>query len=192
MSFCPNCNSILDISKTGIKKVYNVDETPSEMSDTNEDKINDLIEKIIENKNVDNIENLHLDQITAHESFQKLDKQKRAMVVSKIESLLSRQDDTTSAYYRCKGCGYTEMIKTATLIATKIGTSSKINYGNMDKYKNKIYNRALPFTRRYICPNKDCIGNKDPNKHEAVMYRLGESMQMGYTCRACQSVFIGQ
>ncbi len=187
--FCPDCNSILDISKTSVKKAYNLDMTPSSISETDDDKIKIIIEKIIKNDEIENIENVKLDQIVNHDAYLKLDKQKRTALLSKIEILLAKQDDMTGAFYICKTCSYSKKIEPETKIATKIGISSQTNYLNKDKFKNKIYNRALPFTRRYICPNNSCIGNTDKKKHEAVMYRVGDTMKMMYTCCACKTVW---
>ena len=187
MSFCPICNSILDVSKSAIKKAYNPDNSPSD-TDDNDDKIERIISKLSKGENVDNLENIRIEQITGHESFSKLDKQKKASILSKLESIFEPQDDSTAAYYVCKTCSFSKKIETGTLIASKIGVSTQTNYLSMDRFKNKIYNRALPLTRRYICPNRECPGIKDPSKHEAVMYRIGDTMQMMYTCCACRTV----
>lgn len=195
MSFCPDCKSILDISKTGTKKAVNFDDTASEMSDDNEDKIKIIIEKITSKQKIDNIDNINVEQIKNHEAFKKLDKAAKTSVLEKIARLESRsqnQDDGPMAFYKCKACGYSKPIETGTIVMSRLGISTQKSYENLDKYKNKIYNRALPRTRQYICPNKNCVGTKDHTKHEAVMYRLGDSTQICYTCVACQEVFVGQ
>jgi DNA-directed RNA polymerase subunit RPC12/RpoP len=194
MSICQECKSILDISKTATatKKIFSIDGTPSEVSDTDEDKIHEIITQLANNKNISNQDNIKIEQFTNHDTFKNLDKQKRASILTKLEALTSKQDDSTAAYYKCKACGFTEVIKPGTLITSKIGTSSQINLKNIDKFKNKIYNRTEPRTRRFICPNKECPGKKDPRKHEAVMFRLDDSMQRGYICVACETLFIGQ
>lgn len=190
MTFCPNCDSILDISKSTNRKVYNVDTTPSDVTESEEDKISDIIEKLLKKDTVDSIENIRMEQITEHESFRKLDKTKRNIILQKLEQLFEKQDDSSSAYYICKTCSYSKKIESGTLIASKIGVNTQGNINiNDDKFKNKVYNRALLFTRNFICPNKECPGKKDPAKHEAIMYRIGDTMQMGYTCTACQTIF---
>jgi DNA-directed RNA polymerase subunit M/transcription elongation factor TFIIS len=101
MSFCPICNSILDISKSAIKKAYNPDNTPSD-TDDNDDKIEKIISKLSKGETIDNLENIKIEQITSHELFSKLDKQKKASIISKLESMFKPQDDSTSAFYVCK------------------------------------------------------------------------------------------
>jgi len=187
--FCPNCDSMLDISKSTNKKVYNIENTPSDVTDTDEDKISNIIDKLLKNEAIDAIENIKMDQIINHEAFQKLDKAKRSSVMQKLEALFVKQDDSTIAYYACKTCSFSKKIDPGTRVASKIGTSTQTNYLNSDKFKNKIHNRALRFTRNFICPNKDCPGERDPTKHEAIMYRIGETMQMGYTCTTCLTIF---
>jgi len=183
MTFCPNCNNILDISKSSFKKSYNIDETPSEQTDENEDKIHDIINKLLKDEPVNDIDNIRLEQILNHETYTKLDKQKKSDVHAKLNVKFGRQDDSNAAYYVCRTCSYSKKIDTGEKVASKIGTSTQTNYLNIDRFKTKIYNRALRYTRRYDCPNKDCPGNKDPVKHEAVICRNGDTMQVFYICK---------
>jgi len=149
--FCPECDSVLDISRTAIKKHYNIDNTPSSVSDEN-----------TETEKKDN------------------------------EDKEDNEDITTQAYYICKYCYWSQKIKPGTQIMTKINSNSETTYLNLNKHKNKINSNILPFTRNYICPNKNCDGNKDKIKHEAVMFRVNGTMQIMYICRACNETFIGQ
>ena len=98
--------------------------------------------------------------------------------------------DTNVSYYTCKTCFYSKQIETGQLIMSKQGKKSKTNYINLDLFKNKIYSNVLPYTRDYSCANQNCVGNKDIKQHEAVMYRMPNSMQIMYTCCACQSVWL--
>jgi hypothetical protein len=189
MLFCPECDSILDISRSAPKKTYNVDNTPSEMTDTDEDKIGIIINKLIKNEKVE-IENIKIDQITEHESFKKLDKDKKNSLLSRLDSLLQKQDDQVSSYYTCTTCLFSKKIETGTLVTSIIGGNSQTGYINMDRFKNKVYEKALPFTRNYQCPNKKCKSRTDKEMREAVMYRIGETMRMGYTCTACNTSFV--
>jgi hypothetical protein len=193
--FCPECDSVLDISRASTKKVYDLDQTPSSVSEDGEDKITNLIIKILKNDEIDDLlENIKPEQITSHEYFQKLDKTKKEIVNKKIEKYISKSssNSSTQAYYVCKTCSWSQKIKPGTQILSKIGGNNQITYLNIDKYKNKIYSRVLPFTRNYICPNKDCPGNKDYKKHEAVIFRVNDTLRTMYTCCACQTVFNAQ
>lgn len=188
--FCPECDSILDISKSSSKKNFNIDITPSSVSDgdDNFDKIADLINKLLKDDDVE-IENIKPEQITNHVVFQKLDKNKKQIIVDKLNQ---NKNLSNMAFYVCKTCGWSQKIKPGTQILSKIGMNTNISYGSINKYKNKIHCMDKPFTRNYICPNSSCPGNKDSAKHEAVMYRVGSTMQIMYTCCACKEVFVGQ
>jgi hypothetical protein len=191
--FCPECDSVLDISRISGKKTYDLDNTPSSMSDQDEDKIGKIINKLVNNENVDNlIENIKMEQIVSHEMFQKMDKNKKNSISEKIENIFSKIDVSSQAYYICKTCSWSQKIKPGTQILSKIGGGSQTSYLNMDRFKNKIYSKTLPFTRNYICPNKECSGNKDHTKHEAVFFRVNDNMHTLYACCACQSIWNAQ
>lgn len=146
--FCPDCDSVLDISRISIKKNLNVYNTPSSVSEENPDNNN---------------------------------KQEQ-----------ETEDVTTQAYYICKYCFWSQKIKPGTQIMTKINSNGETSYLNLNKHKNKINSNILPFTRNFICPNKNCEGNKVKEKHEAVMFRVNRTMQMMYICCACEEIFVGQ
>jgi hypothetical protein len=194
--FCPECDSVLDVSRAPTKKTYDLDLTPSSVSEEGEDKIIKIINKLLKDDDVDEIiENIKPEQITSHEYFLKLDKAKKEIVNGKIEKYISKSsanDSSTQAYYVCKTCSWSQKIKPGTQILSKIGGNNQATYLNVDRYKNKIHSRVLPFTRNYVCPNKDCVGNKDPKKHEAVMFRVNDTLRTMYTCCACQTVFNAQ
>lgn len=192
--FCPECDSILDISKTTTKKIINLDETPTSVSDENEDKIENLINKLLVEENIDKLmENIKIDKITSHESYKKLDKNKKQILSEKLDKYaLTLVDNNMLSYYLCKSCSWSQKLKPETQILTKTGGDSQTSYLNTNRYKNRIHSRILPYTRNYICPNKECPGNTDPEKHEAVIYRINDTMRTMYTCCACQEVFGAQ
>lgn len=133
--FCPECDSILDISKTVVKKQKNESsETPSD------------------------------------------------------EKQISTLDNSINTYYTCKSCSWFQKIKSGTLLLNKIGNSNQTTYYNLDKYKNKVYSNILPYTRNYVCSNKECIGNTDLKKHEALIFRINGTMETMLICCACESI----
>lgn len=148
--FCPECDSVLDISKTIIKKVFDVDSTPSAVSDDND------------NDNDNKIEKTNSTDISSH------------------------------LYYICKSCSWSQKIKNGTQIMSKINSSNEATYLNLNKHKNKKNSNILPFTRNYLCPNTNCVGNKEKEKHEAVMFRANGTMKTMYVCCACQTMFSSQ
>jgi DNA-directed RNA polymerase subunit M/transcription elongation factor TFIIS len=190
--FCPECDSILDISRIASKKQYDIDIDISSDDDNDADKIKILINKILNDEIIEKINNIKIDQITTHPSFIKIDNNKKKLVLDKVNDLFIPDDASMHAFYVCKTCSWSQKIKPGTQIMSKIGTNTQTNYLNMGRYKNKIYNRVIPRTRNFICPNTKCIGKKDISKHEAVIYRHNDSMKIMYTCVACQEVFFGQ
>lgn len=197
--FCSDCDRILDISRTSSKKSYNLSMTPSSVSsDDDTDKITEIIDKILVNTDDDNIEfmeDIKAEHITSHEYFQKLNSAKKKIVSEKMEKYilkLSSSDNSTQSYYVCKSCSWSQKIKPGTQILSRIGGDNQASYLNIGKYKNKIFSRVLPFTKNYVCPNEKCPGKKNKSLHEAVIFRVNDTLRTMYTCCACQTVFSAQ
>jgi hypothetical protein len=192
--FCPECQSVLDISKTIAKSTPNEDDGSSSNSNIEDDNIKLIIDKIIKKDDVENLlENINIDKVTNHEEYKKLDKEKKHIINEALEKYAVKYVDSSMvSYFFCKACLWSKKIKPGTQILSKTGGDSQTSYLNIDKYKNRKYSRILPFTRNYICPNDKCPGNKDKEKHEAVMYRINDTLKTMYTCCACQAVFNAQ
>ena len=180
---CPLCDSILDISKTAKKNDVDV-----EKIDNIEERSKKIIDNVLQGKSLD-VSDVDMEKFIKTEVFTKLDKSQKTSILKEIESSIFRKSENIyDAYFVCKTCNYSEKIKPGTLIASKIGVNTQTNYLNINKYKNKINNNVLPRTRKYICPNKDCPGNDDPEQHEAVITRVNNTMQVMYVCTACESI----
>ena len=199
--FCPDCDSVLDISKSVVKKVFNFDESQTSVSEEESDNGNKIIEKILQNSNNENIEkifeNVKIDKIKSSESYVKLNNMKKKTVNDTIEKYLTHlNNNNIHAYYFCKSCSWSQKIKPGTQIMNKTSDESQVSYFNIDKLKNKIYDSSLLRTRNYICPNDKCPANTDDTKHEAVIYRINNTINKTtmtkYTCVACQYVFNAQ
>lgn len=211
--FCPNCDNILDIGKNPPKhtlKTISTD-TPTYVSDS-EDNSDDIIDNILL-KIINNDESVKVSMLsqfnddkktvkklfTSKQKYKDLDKKMKSSVDKQIDDLLDKKfelDEKTSnsvvAYYICKKCYYSKKIDEKTLITSRTSDESSDSYLNLNKFKNAIYNKTLPLTRRYICVNKSCVSHNDPEKREAVFYRIGKSLQVWYTCVACQSYWKGE
>lgn len=207
MLFCPNCNNVLDVSKTSFKTQKNnplQDETPTTVttesevkSETeNEDVIDQIINDLIDSKDVDEkvIQNYKMDDFVKHASYVKLDKKTKLSVQNKLSVYFGKIDDSISAYYVCKNCSYSKGIISGSLVMSKTGdeNSFEMDYMNYDKLKNKVYNKALPITKNYICINEKCESHKNIDKREAVFYRIGTSLQVWYTCKTCLNFWKGE
>ena len=206
MSYCPNCHNILDVSKnpptnnTSLQH-FNA-ETPSTVSDENDEEkhltyVDEIVNKLLDNETVTNsmISNIRLDQITKSATYQDLAKKQKSQVQTKYAEIMEKIGDSINAYYFCKNCLYSKPIDAKTLIIGRISAGTSANYVNIEKLQNKRHSQILPYTRNYICVNSKCDTNSnDSNKKktkEAVFYRIGNSLQVMYTCTVCGTYWKG-
>jgi len=205
--FCPNCNNVLDISKTSLKNsklsaiisetpttVSDVEETETE-TETEKDNISEIINNLLNDIVVDekNIQLYNMDEFLKHSEYLKLDKKQKTIIQNKLTMYFGKIDDSINAYYVCSNCTYSKGIESGSIIMSKNGISNTLElYINYDKLKNKIYSKVLPITKNFICINDKCESHKDPKKREAVFYRIGRSLQVWYTCKACQKYWKGE
>lgn len=101
----------------------------------------------------------------------------------------SDEESKIIAAFICFNCGNQEPIKNKTLILSKIAEQSN-DFEDVSYYKNMINAPYLPRTRKYICPNKDCISHTKHDKREAVFFRIGDSYKIRYVCTACSYSWI--
>lgn len=169
------------------------DDIENEISNDQE-KMDVIINKIISSGviNDPNMNDLKLEQFLKNKTYQKLDKKTKSSVSSKLISYYEKIDDTTSAYYYCGICSYAKPIESGTLVASRMCSGFTNSYMNTDRLKNKVNDKMLPFTRNYICINNKCESHINHNKREAVIYRIGGSIQAWYTCCECKSHWKGE
>lgn len=215
IKFCPTCNNILNITKNPPKnkqilQIQNF-ETPHTMSGNDDEidvdnknnlqtdgddysKIEEIINKIAKNEEINETElgDFKLEQFMKHKTYQKLDKKIKPNVQTKLTTFFEKLEDSVSAYYFCGICCYSKPIESGTLVASRMGSGASNMYMNMERMKNRVNNYILPYTRNYICTNKNCESHKDPKKREAVMFRVGNSVQTWYTCCECKSSWKGE
>ncbi len=96
------------------------------------------------------------------------------------------------AIFKCTSCEYTESIKPHAMIISRssITHGSEVSSFTTKKYKEHINDPALPHSRNYVCPNKECTSHKDHAKRDVVWFKP----EMGYyktiyICTACETVF---
>ena len=159
-------------------------------------KVEKIIGKLEKGESVPDTDfgEFRLEQFTKHKAYMKLDKKIKPTVQAKLISYYEKVDDATSAYYACDICSYSKAIEPGTLISSRMSTGVTNTYMNFDKLKNRAHNKMLGYTRNYICVNKNCVSHGDHSKREAVIYRVGNSIQAWYTCRApnCQAYWKGE
>lgn len=206
MLYCPHCHNILDVSKnpptnTQSSNPQLVTHTPTTVSEDDvvghSNFIDNIIEKMINDDEVTNsmISNIRLDQLTKSEKYKALGKKQKSLIQNKYAEIMDKISDSVNAFYFCKNCMYSEPITSGSLVVSRISGKTSSNYINVEKFKNKIHSQILPYTRNYICINENCDTNhKDVKKRkikEAVFYRVGNSMQVAYTCTVCNSYWNG-
>ena len=214
MFFCPNCNNSFDISKNipiqtgGFKydegeEIY---ETPSSetisSSQTGGDQNEELIQKILNNQPLseEEIKDVSVKNITQTDVFKRLMPKFREYIYNKIQDLLPNEKKKiihakeqaplgeNPAFFLCNNCGYNKKINPGTLIFSRSSESISQRYSTTD-YTNMLHSDILPRTRRYRCPNEDCISHKDPEKKEAIFFRMNNSYRVKYICVACGTDF---
>ena len=134
MKFCQNCNNTCIIVKFSTIQQQLQTNTPTELSDTSSDTESSKSNKIINKKDMNNIEG-------------------------------------SKAYFRCTNCDFYELVEEDTLILYRTNMESKNDYYNINKTFEMVYDKTLPHTRNYICPNKTCISHSDYETRDAVWFK---------------------
>lgn len=205
MLYCPHCHNILDVSKnpptTNPSNLQLGIMTPTTVSDDDialkNTDVDNIIDKILQSEEITNqmISNIRLDMITKSDKYKALNKKQKSQIQNKYSEVLDKISDSVHAFYFCRNCMYSEPIQPGALVISRISGKTSSNYVNVEKFKNKAYSQILPYTRNYICINPNCDTNhKDKSKRkvkEAVFYRVGNSMQISYTCNICKSSWNG-
>lgn len=207
MLYCPNCHNILDVSKNPPTQTasnqYLGTQTPTSVSASDEAEevksnvVDDIIDKFLNGKDVANgeISNIKLENIVKSDKYKNLNKKQKSTVQNGYSAIVDKIGESVHAFYFCRNCMYSEPISSGALVISRISGKAKSNYVNVEKFKNKIHSQILPFTRNYVCINDKCETNhSDPKKRktkEAVFYRVGNSMQVAYTCVVCNSYWNG-
>ena len=189
--WCPNCNTILDISKNKAQLKKNID---PESSENNIETYIEVIDKVLKNKKIelDDVSEIKIDILTKTKKYKSLSKDEKEKVFETISRIVKDYDNTTAAYFNCSNCRWTKEIKKGTKIITKSNMNESYNTTiNLDKYKNMIYAPYLGLTREYICVNDKCNSHKEHSKREAVYFRdTLNSTRTIMVCKECQSPWI--
>lgn len=192
MEFCPNCNNILDISRTPTKVTVIDPTTISQTTSDNIKKDNDDYLKIINmyknNINISTmIDNINLTELQKHKEFIALkDKDKKDL----LKLFKSQEDDTYNAYFVCKNCSYSEKITKRTNVLNKMNVGSVSGYNNVEMFKYYVNDKTLPHTRDYICRNKNCETHSKPEMKDAKWFRPNQfGYNTYYVCLVCETVW---
>ena len=112
-----------------------------------------------------------------------------SLIIFKIQSVDIPIAERTK--FKCENCGYTEPIKSHTLVLNRInGHQIDETALMLDKFKLYVNDPTLPHTRNYICPNSKCVTHKDHAKRDAVWVKPDKvSYKIITICTACETVF---
>jgi hypothetical protein len=200
MYFCPNCDNVFNITKElpsqsgGVKS----DSPESEMSDmTNDEKIVNklLADEHFSEKDLSSAQLVNLLQSVA---FKRLKHKQKEFVYNKIQDLLpvdqkkileeTPKQVFEKVYFICNNCGDNKPIDKGTLIFSKVSTDIAQSYSPLDVDDMK-YSDILPRTRKYICPNTKCESHTNPQKREAIFFRMNNTFRIKHICKACDTSF---
>lgn len=171
------------------------DEAEMERQREHVDGANQIIESIIDGKEVEIPKDFSPDDIRHSPSFRKLNSREKERVLNVIQEHLPKnkkklfenvQVANDVAYWICKGCGFNKILEAGTLIFSEIINEQK-NVAMSEDYKDIIYDPTLPNTHQYICANKRCPTHRDPTQKDAVFKRVGNSFRLVYVCRVCKT-----
>ena len=185
MYFCPKCSYVLDIGKT------NKDSDDKELLEDVDDVIKEYKKGNIDKFNI----NITNDELKDYSKFKKMKKKDQ----KELEKLLTNNKESSSVYFQCNNCNYSENINNSILIY-KVKINHKVSSENtikrdlnqissknktVEDYKLIAMNPILPRTRDYNCRNLKCITHTNKVKKEAVFYKNPETYDIHYVCTVC-------
>jgi hypothetical protein len=200
MYFCPNCNNVFDITKGATQNGGS--KTNSLIGGANNEDFEKLISKLLKNEDVSENEiiNISIDDLIKNQSYKKLKNKQREYIYNKIQDLLPNEKKNVAkeeikhseiqnkAYFICNNCGNRKPIDPGTLIFSKVSSDVAQSYSSSDVLDMK-YSDILPRTRKYICPNSKCESHNNPDKREAIFFRMNNAFKIKHICQACNTVF---
>lgn len=181
MYYCPECNTIFDITK-----FINIQKGGKTI--TNEH----IISTVLNGDNLDknDIKGIDIEQFTKSPDYKKLSPQNKTYVLNRIMDMMPKNKEPTDekdidrSYFVCNNCGFYKIIKDKTLIYSKhkdSGTYSS-SIQNVSEYR---YNPILLRTRSYKCPLKECLSHTKIEHREATIHRTGQGYNIMYVCVSC-------
>jgi hypothetical protein len=196
MFFCPNCNNAFNITKNppvNKQVLKSESSSSSEMIENKEESRDEIkldhtaiISKIINQEDLSEEDMQNLYNLTKSPAYKKLKQKQKDLVNQKLDELAINEDGEVSAYFICEHCFYYEPIKDGTEIINRNETIQV--FDSDDKLKVNLHSKIMQYTRKYICPNKECVSHKDHKKREAIFFRT-RGYNIKYICTACQTVF---
>jgi DNA-directed RNA polymerase subunit M/transcription elongation factor TFIIS len=101
-------------------------------------------------------------------------------------------DDSNKLVYYCRNCGN----KDSNLYLSEEVTVSKLQLKKSEQEFSHIINKytkldpTLPRVTNILCPNADCLTNKDDKNREIIYIRYDDTnMKYVYLCSTCNTVW---
>ena len=201
MFFCPNCSNSYDITKPSADQTGGAEaDTITTVSTTQSagGDMDDLVNRIMEKEDIgpNDVVGVQLDSLKKVPAYKKLNKKWKEFVYNKISDQIPKNKKIKSldkdklkrnlAFFKCTNCGHMQQIKDGTKIYSRsFGVDDQYHINRVNPHR--IESNVLLRTRRYNCPNVKCLSHKDDEKREAVIYRIGDSYMVGYSCVACNA-----
>jgi hypothetical protein len=201
---CPNCGNIFDITKASAQIGGDLSsESQNTSTSYTENKSVDytaLIKMILDNKELDSeyFINVSVDDLIKNVQYKKLKPKQKELVYNKIQDLLpvdkkklsadEQKEPTEIAYFKCVNCGLMKKVDDGTRLFSRVSNDIAQGYVT-DDVKDMLYSNIIPRTRKYTCPNGDCVSHKDVTKREAVFFRMNNKYNIRYICTACETSF---
>ena len=95
--------------------------------------------------------------------------------------------ETQNINFICSNCGYSKVIDPRTLLFSRTSKNVAESYVANDVV-NMAFSDIIFRTRKYICSNDKCESHKDPEKREAIFFRMNNSYKVKYICDTCKTV----
>jgi hypothetical protein len=196
--YCPNCNYILEITKS-IKDINKIeDTTPDTLSTENEELVKVDYETIIkkvqkgENPTNEELESIDIVDIIKDPYYKKLsNKGEIKKIILELIEDMGNADDNIQCYVFCKTCGYNKKMKNNfnVLVRKKDNLYDRKDKNIESNYRNKVHMRTMPSTRNFKCNNNECPSIKNKVSSEAIFFRKNSnSYETIYVCKRCLSI----
>jgi hypothetical protein len=187
MFYCPKCLNI-----------YNITKSVKSFEQSGGAKLDDIIEKILDNEEIDDIkiDEDDLNQLNKLDSFKKLQNKQKDYVYNYLNDKIQKKKTTNKddklakkMYFICKNCGNNEPVKEGSMIISRQTNKELSNEAGFNA-KEYLHMNILPRTRQYNCVNDKCDSHKNADKKSAVFMRVNNTYKIRYICEACETTWM--
>lgn len=180
MFFCPDCNFLLDLAKSGKDK--NIKKITIK-------KVIDFIDLVNKNEQSKISKILFSeDKLKKNKDYKKIKGDKQKEVLSIFKNITRKKTPVKSnVNFYCRKCGFVNKLNSGTIVYR--GTTEFTNENDNVTFLRKN-DSTLPRTKDYICPNKECNSHKNTVDKEAIFYRPSQnSYELKYLCMLCDTTW---